>query len=226
MLPRNNPSLETLRPFYNPKITKVEVTIEGIPNQLYSQGMRAYQMWDEAKEYFAASPGNKRHPEVGTVAKDLAMADVNLGDFLTSKYSLSLDLRTSDDDRLHGSGRRTDAKAYDPDHKESSGRCFEHLFFCRHGCATQYQRWPVRLSGLLTSCHRRLIRRRYAGGRDVEKQFSSWTCSKAPTGGPFNTSWSCAQPYGITRPISSVPGSRRTPRSTFSTPVSASTITC
>ena len=28
--------------FYNPKITKVEVTIEGIPNQLYSQGMRAY----------------------------------------------------------------------------------------------------------------------------------------------------------------------------------------
>ena len=30
--------------FYNPKITKVEVTIKGIPNQLFSQGMRAYQM--------------------------------------------------------------------------------------------------------------------------------------------------------------------------------------
>ena len=29
--------------FYNPQITKVEVTIEGIPNQLYSQGMRTYQ---------------------------------------------------------------------------------------------------------------------------------------------------------------------------------------
>ena len=28
--------------FYNPQITKVEVTIEGIPNQLYSQGTRAY----------------------------------------------------------------------------------------------------------------------------------------------------------------------------------------
>ena len=36
--------------FYNPKITKVEVTIEGIPNQLYSQGMRAYQQWDEASK--------------------------------------------------------------------------------------------------------------------------------------------------------------------------------
>ena len=93
--------------FYNPQITKVKVTIEGIPNQLYSQGMCAYQMWDEAKKYFAASPGSKRHPDVGTVAKDLALAHaVNLGEFLTSKYSLWLDLRTSDDDRLHGSGRR------------------------------------------------------------------------------------------------------------------------
>ena len=34
--------------FYNPKRMKVEVTIEGIPNQLFSQGMRAYQMWDPA----------------------------------------------------------------------------------------------------------------------------------------------------------------------------------
>ena len=63
-------------------------------------------MWDEAKKYFAASPGSKRHPDIGTVAKDLALADVNLGEFLTSKYSLWLDLRTSDDDSLHGSGRR------------------------------------------------------------------------------------------------------------------------
>ena len=29
--------------FYNSKIEKVEMTIEGVPNQLYSQGMRAYQ---------------------------------------------------------------------------------------------------------------------------------------------------------------------------------------
>ena len=90
--------------FYNPKITKVEVTIEGVPNQLFSQGMRAYQMWDEAKKLFAS--GNKRHPDVAVVAKDLALADVSLGEFLTSKYSLWLDLRTTDDDRLHGSGRR------------------------------------------------------------------------------------------------------------------------
>ena len=90
--------------FYNPKITKVEVTIEGIPNQLFSQGMRAYQMWDEARKLFA--PGRKRHPEKAVVAKDLGLADVSLGEFLTSKFALWLDLRTTDDDRLHSSGRR------------------------------------------------------------------------------------------------------------------------
>ena len=92
--------------FYNPKITKVEVTIEVIPSQLFSQGMRAYRMCDEARKLFAASPGRKRHPDVSVVAKDLALADVSLAEFLTSKFALWLDLRTTDDDRLHGSGRR------------------------------------------------------------------------------------------------------------------------
>ena len=92
--------------FYNPKIEKVEVCIEGIPNQLYSQGMRAYQLWDEARKHFAA--GKKRRPDVAAVAKDLALADVSLGQFLTSKHALWLDLRTTDDDQLHGTGRRVE----------------------------------------------------------------------------------------------------------------------
>ena len=29
--------------YYNPRITKVQVTVEGIPNQLYAQGMLPYQ---------------------------------------------------------------------------------------------------------------------------------------------------------------------------------------
>jgi len=90
--------------FYNPKITKVEVTIEGVPNQLYSQGQRSYQQWDEVKKFFAG--GSKRHPEVAMVAKDLSLADVSLPEYLTSKYSLWLDLRSTDDDQLHGTGRR------------------------------------------------------------------------------------------------------------------------
>ena len=92
--------------FYNPQILKVEVTIEGVPNQLHSQGMRAYQIWDEPIKFFA--PGSKRHPDVAMAAKDLALADVSLGKFLTSKYSLWFDLRTTDDDRLHDNSRRID----------------------------------------------------------------------------------------------------------------------
>ena len=61
-------------------------------------------MWDEEKKFFAA--GSKRHPEVAEVAKDLALADVSVGEFLTNKFILWIDLRTTDDDRLHGSGRR------------------------------------------------------------------------------------------------------------------------
>ena len=94
--------------FYNPKIEKVEVTIEGVPNQLYSQGMRAYQQWDEAKKYFAGGPSAKRHPAVAAVAKDLGLADVTVGEYLTTKYALWLDMRTTDDDSLHGSGRRVE----------------------------------------------------------------------------------------------------------------------
>ena len=92
--------------FYNPQIQKVEVTIEGILNQLYSQGMRAYQLWQEARKHFAGEM--KRHPEVAVVAKDLALADVSLVEFLTTKHCLWLDLRTTEDDQLHGSGRRVE----------------------------------------------------------------------------------------------------------------------
>ena len=92
--------------FYNPQLTKVEVTIEGVPNQLYSQGLRAYQQWDESRKLYAGGP--KRSPVTGAVAKDLALADVSLGEYLTSKYCLWLDLRSSDDDQLHGNGRRVE----------------------------------------------------------------------------------------------------------------------
>ena len=68
--------------------------------------MRAYQLWGEARKHFAS--GTKRHPESAAVSKDLALADVSLGQFLTSKHALWLDLRTTDDDQLQGSGRRVE----------------------------------------------------------------------------------------------------------------------
>ena len=51
--------------YYNPEITKIEVTIEGVPNQLYSKGMLAYQQWDEMNKYFALT--SKRDKETDKV---------------------------------------------------------------------------------------------------------------------------------------------------------------
>ena len=56
-----DPNRTSTEDYYNPKITKVEVTIEGVPNQLYSKGMQAYQQWDEINKYFALT--SKRDKE-------------------------------------------------------------------------------------------------------------------------------------------------------------------
>ena len=38
--------------YYNPKIQKVSVIVEGKPNQLYAQGMRSFEQYDEIHKYF------------------------------------------------------------------------------------------------------------------------------------------------------------------------------
>ena len=48
-----DPDRTNTKQYYNPKIKKVKMIIEGVFNQLYSQGMQAYQQWDEIIKYFA-----------------------------------------------------------------------------------------------------------------------------------------------------------------------------
>ena len=45
-------SLDT-KEFFNPKITKVEVTVEGVPNELYAQNMVYRHQHDEILKHFA-----------------------------------------------------------------------------------------------------------------------------------------------------------------------------
>ena len=87
--------------FYNPKIQKVSVTIEGKPNQLYSQGMRLFEQYNEAHKYFAE--GVQRDNDV---QKQLELHDVSLEEYLTDKYALWLDFRMMDENELHRMGRR------------------------------------------------------------------------------------------------------------------------
>ena len=88
--------------FYNPKITKVEITVEGVPNELYAQNMEYRHQYDEIVKHFAEG----RLKEAGAIQKDLQLHNVNIASYYTDKYALWLDFRTIDDNRLHGSGRR------------------------------------------------------------------------------------------------------------------------
>ena len=60
--------------FYNPKIQNVSVTIEGKPNQLYSQGMRSFEQYDEARKYFVEGR------LANEVQAQLQLHDVSLGE--------------------------------------------------------------------------------------------------------------------------------------------------
>ena len=88
--------------FLNPKITKVEMTVEGAPNELYAQNMEYHHQYDEIMKHF----GEGRLKDAGAIQKDLQLHDVNIVSYYTDKYAIRLDFRTLDDNTLHGSGRR------------------------------------------------------------------------------------------------------------------------
>ena len=75
--------------FKNLDIEKLMVIMEGKPNHLYASGMLKENTFDEIQKLF---------PDID--------ADVTIGEFLTSKYALCLDLRPSIDKTLHGAGLR------------------------------------------------------------------------------------------------------------------------
>ena len=86
---------------FNPKITKVEVTVKGVPNELYAQNMEYRHQYDEIVKHFAEG----RLKEAGAIQKDLQLHNVNIASYYANKYALWLDFRTIDNNRLHGLGR-------------------------------------------------------------------------------------------------------------------------
>ena len=83
--------------FFNPKITKVEVTVEGVPNELYAQSMEYRHQYDEIVKHFAEG----RLKEAGAIQMDLQLHNINVASYYTNRYALWLDFRTIDDNRLH-----------------------------------------------------------------------------------------------------------------------------
>ena len=84
--------------------TEVSVIVEGKPNQLYAQGMRSFEQYDEICKYFAER--KQRHNNANEIQKHLQLYDLNLGEYLVNKYALWLDFRMIDENELHGTGRR------------------------------------------------------------------------------------------------------------------------
>ena len=70
--------------FFNPKITKVEVTVEGVPNELYAQNMEYRHQYDEIVKHFAEG----LLKEAGAIQKDLQLHNVNIALYYTNKYAL------------------------------------------------------------------------------------------------------------------------------------------
>ena len=86
--------------YCNPKVQKVSVIVEGKPNQLYAQGIRSFEQYDEARKYFA------EWRLTNDVQAQLQLYDVSLGEYLVNKYALWLDFRAIDENKLHRMGRR------------------------------------------------------------------------------------------------------------------------
>ena len=86
------------------KLKKVSVIVEGIPNQLFAQGMKPFEHYDEICKYFAE--GKQRDSNFGEIRKHFEFSGVSVSDYLTDKYGLWLDFRTIDENNLHGTGRR------------------------------------------------------------------------------------------------------------------------
>ena len=77
--------------------------MEGKPNQLYTQGMRSFEQYDEICKYFIE--GKQRDNDANEIQKHLQLY-LSLGEYLVNKYALWLDFRMIDENKLHETGRQ------------------------------------------------------------------------------------------------------------------------
>ena len=70
--------------FFNPKIRKDEVTVEGVPNELYAQNMEYRHQYDEMVKHLVEGWLKK----AGAIQKDLQLHNANIASYYTDKYAL------------------------------------------------------------------------------------------------------------------------------------------
>ena len=131
--------------FYNSKIQKVSVIVEGKPNQLYAQGMRSFEQYDEICKYFAE--GKQGGNDANEIQKHLQLYNLSLGEYLVNKYALLLDFRTIDENELHGTGRHIENASEGITlqiEKKSRISCGSQcLHLPHHGCSVKHPKWHI-----------------------------------------------------------------------------------
>ena len=92
--------------FWNMDITNINVTIEGVNNMIYDKGMFQYDIYDEIKRLLGG--GYRKTEEIDRITKEFNLSSVNPKDFYSDsgKYAVFIDLRSVEDNYLHGSGKR------------------------------------------------------------------------------------------------------------------------
>ena len=106
--------------YFNPDITKVKVTVNGVPNRVYNEGISGTDMWKELTRHF--NPHKRGWP------------NMTLSKYLTDdKFGLWIDLRSMADTSMHGSGQRLvntqDGVQLEIERKASgSGNTYCHIF--------------------------------------------------------------------------------------------------
>ena len=137
--------------FYNPKIQKVSVIVEGKPNQLYAQGMRSFEQYDEICKYFAE--GKQRDNDANEIQKHFQLYDLSLGEYLVNNYALWLDFRTIDENELHRTGRRIENASegiiLQIEEKEESAGALNAYHLPNHGCSVKHPKWHIRFCSVL-----------------------------------------------------------------------------
>ena len=79
--------------YFNPGITKVKVSVDGVPRRVYSEGISGSDMWQELTRHFKPNSGGR--------------PNMTLVKYLTAnKFGLWIDLRSMADTTMHGNGQR------------------------------------------------------------------------------------------------------------------------
>ena len=125
--------------------------MEGKPNQLYAQGMRSFEQYDEICKYFAE--GQRRDNDANEIQKHLQLYNLSLGEYLVNKYALWLDFRTIDENELHGMGRRienaSEGITLKIEKKAESAGALQFMLTSNHGCSVKHPKWRIRFCCVL-----------------------------------------------------------------------------